>query len=318
MPSLGLKLGLSSKSPTRSSAPETWDVQVLIGDGAFNFSLVIYGSKNLIVDWGDGTIQTITDLTLGSPVYTKTYSTAGLYTIKIKGSMEYGTIRFGNNTTQRSRVVATSAAPKIIGLISFNGTFDGCGIQSVPEDLFAYNPDITDVNGCFIKSGLKSIPPNLFSKNTKITDFSYCFSQCRGLSSIPFGLFANNTAATNFDVCFFNCDYLTALPSDLFINNINAELFNYTFQNCIRLTSVPSNLFVNNIKARAFINCFFNVTLTTTSYSELLANIASNASLRPNNVPFGGGKSKYNNNGAIARSTLTAKNWSISDGGLQS
>jgi hypothetical protein len=45
--------------------------------------------------------------------------------------------------------------------------------------------------------------------------------------------------------------------------------------------------------------------------------MASNASSRLNNVSFGGGNSKYNTNGQTARNTLSAKNWTFTDGGLE-
>jgi hypothetical protein len=110
---------------------------------------------------------------------------------------------------------------------------------------------------------------------------------------------------------------LTSVPSELFASNTVATNFNSSFESCTALSSVPSGLFANNTAVISFADCFSSVTLTTSSYSNLLINIASNAASRLNNVPFGGGNSKYNLDGETARNILTGKNWTFADGGLE-
>ena len=84
------------------------------------------------------------------------------------------------------------------------------GLTSIPENLFANCPNVTDFSWCFYDcSGLTSIPANLFAKNTAVTTFKGCFSSCSGLTSIPANLFAKNTAVTTFYQCFFYCSGLT-------------------------------------------------------------------------------------------------------------
>ncbi len=247
-----------------SSGPETWDVGITTTSTNQPFSVNIFSgiSPDITVDWGDGTVETFT--TIG--VKTRTYVSAGSYTVKISGSFASGgNIRLGNTTAERARVQSTSVIPTILGLINF----------------------------------------------------SQSFLNCSSLTSIPAGLFDNNTSVTTFFGTFFGCSSLTNIPSDLFDSNTSVTSFGGTFQNCSSLTTIPSDLFANNTSVTSFFNTFLGVTLTTTSYSNLLINMASNAASRNNNVPFHGGFSKYNTDGETAKSTLEAKFWSFTDGGLE-
>jgi hypothetical protein len=331
----------------RRSEPTTWDIGIQIDlnlNPTFSINIFAGTNPNITVDWGDGTVETFT--TIG--VKTKTYASAGSYTVKISGSFASGgNIRLGSTNIEKSIVQSTSVIPTIPGLDNFNQSFQGClELTSIPSNLFVNNPNVTSFLGCFSGCGsLTSIPTNLFANNTAVTNFSFCFSSCNSLTSIPENLFANNTAVTNFDQCFaqcislisipsllfFNninvqrfvncfvsCESLTSVPADLFANNIAVTTFFGVFSSCTSLTSIPANLFANNIAVTTFAFAFLNVILTTTSYSNLLINIASNAASRNNNVPFGGGNSSYNLAGQTAKQTLEAKGWTFTDGGLDS
>jgi hypothetical protein len=149
-----------------------------------------------------------------------------------------------------------------------------------------------------------------------LANFDFTFFACVGLSSIPAGLFDNNPAVTSFDRTFYICSALSSIPAGLFNNNTAATNFQQTFSLCRNLISVPQNLFNNNVIANNFLNCFEDVILSTESYSNLLINMASNSANRPNNVFFGGGKSKYNLAGQTARQSLEAKGWTFTDLGL--
>jgi hypothetical protein len=127
-----------------------------------------------------------------------------------------------------------------------------------------------------------------------------------------------------FQNTFKNCTFLNSIPRNLFANVPHVTNFFGCFAGCTSLTSVPADLFSANLKANDFRGCFNGVTLTTASYSNLLINLASTASERPNGdqgndgpLTFHGGNSKYNLAGQAARNILLAKGWQISDGGLQ-
>ena len=153
------------------------------------------------------------------------------------------------------------------GLTSFYNCFAGCnGLTSIPEGLFANNPEATDFGGCFHTcNGLTSIPSDLFANNTKVTSFRNCFQNCTGLTSIPSNLFANNPEVIGFDTCFENCTGLTSIPSNLFANNPKNTSFYYCFGECTGLTSIPEGLFANNPKVTNFSYCFENCNGLTSS-----------------------------------------------------
>lgn len=240
----------------------TWDIGIQTTLDNQTFSLRIFGiNPNINVDWGDGTLETFTDI----GTKTRTYATAGNYTIRINGSFDSeGNIRLGFSAQERERVISTSEIPEILGITSFENSFTDTSLTFIPE--------------------------NLFANNTNVTNFAGAFLSCSLITSIPTGLFSNNTVATNF---------------------LN------TFAFCTSLNSVPENLFANNILANNFESCFNNVSLTTTSYSNLLINLASNASNRPDNVSFDAGNSYYNLAGQTAKQVLQAKNWVFADLGLE-
>ena len=99
----------------------------------------------------------------------------------------------------------------VVESTSFSNCFYSCSaLTSVPEGLFANNPDVTDFSSCLRNcSALTSVPEGLFANNPDVTDFSNCFRYCFALTSVPEGLFANNPNVKNFSYCFGYCDALT-------------------------------------------------------------------------------------------------------------
>ena len=318
----------------------TWDIGIQTITANQAFGVQIDGTNiNITIDWGNGTTQIFTTAGLK----TIPYVAPGNYTIKISGSLSSnGNIRLG--TINGQFVKSTSIIPAIQGLTNFEYTFTDCNaLTNVPAGLFVNNPLATNFRYCFAGcTSLTKIPENLFANNPAITNFEGCFRNCPSIARIPNNLFINNMAVTNFILCFSNST-ITTIPENLFTNNIAVTDFEACFRGCPSLTNIPSNLFKNNTAVTNFALCFSNtsltnvpsdlfanntavtsfnglfngVTLTTTSYSNLLINMASNASSRQNNVAFGGGNSRYNSAGQTARQTLQAKNWTFSDLGLQ-
>jgi len=269
----------------------TWNVGIQTTSTNQTFGIEINGTNpNITVDWGNGLVETFT--TTGAK--TRTYATAGNYTVKISGSLgSSGQIQLGANNEQRARVISTSEIPTIPGLTNLQEAFFNC-------------------------TSLTVIPSNLFSNNPGITNFISTFDGCSSLTSIPAGLFANNAAATNFTSTFYRCSSLTSIPTGLFDNNTAVTSFDGIFGECSSLTIVPAGLFANNIAVTGFgfVSTFIGVGLTTLSYSNLLMNMASNAASRQNNVSFNGGNSRYNLAGQAAKQTLEAKGWTFTDLGL--
>jgi hypothetical protein len=292
------------------SSNEFWNVNIQTTAPNQTFGININGtSLNIIVDWGDGSpIQTFTSAGEKS----KTYSNAGDYIIKIKGSFgpegpnifsTFGIINLGLNYAsfaEKSRVKSIGPIPHMPGLTSLSYAFANC-------------------------TSLTVIPPNLFAANKKINSLTNCFEGCTSLTEVPANLFVNNPWIGSFAGCFEGCTSLnTITSSDLFSNNIIMTTYDFDgaefgsmFKNCTSLTNVPSNFFQSALNVQSFDQCFEGVTLTTNSYSNLLINMASNSAARPPLVPFGGGNSKYNLAGQVAKQILEDINWVFYDSGLE-
>ena len=250
-------------------APKTWDLTVQTTDVNQTFTVDINAglNPNVNVDWDDGTVETFT--TTGQK--THTYSSAGIYKIRIGASFTSGgNIRFGSDAENKHRLKKTSIIPFIKGLTNFSSTFNGCtGLSgSIPADLFRYNTLVSTSGfygtffGC---SGLTgSLPTDLFRYNPLVSTggFSQTFQGCTGLTgSLPADLFRYNTlvSTSGFYATFSGCSGLTgSLPADLFRYNtqVSTSGFYATFSGCSGLTgSLPSDFFRYNTQVSTYGFC---------------------------------------------------------------
>ena len=219
----------------------------------------------LTVDWGDGT--TPTTVASGTALSSKdafchsyplTYVN---YNIIITSGQTDKTLQqippfgYSNRRDSRGKLVSIDTPLLNTAETDFGSCFNGyISLQSIPEDLFANNPQATNFSCCFYScTSLRSIPGGLFAHNSQATDFSYCFYETR-LQSIPEGLFANNPQATNFRDCFSGTS-LQSVPEGLFANNLQATDFWGCFSGTL-LQSVPEDLFAHNPQATNFYHCF--------------------------------------------------------------
>ena len=146
-------------------------------------------------------------------------------------------------------------------LTSLANAFEGCkALTTIPENLFANNPEVTNFFFTFSScSALESIPEQLFANNPKVIDFGAIFSSCTSLKSIPENLFANCPTVTNFGSTFSNCYALATIPEKLFANCPKVTSFSRTFLACRTLKSVPAGLFDNNRKVTDFGSRFYGL-----------------------------------------------------------
>ena len=139
------------------------------------------------------------------------------------------------------------------------------GPLSVPElkdekVYITFKEDLTSLANAFEGcKALTTIPENLFANNPEVTDFSYTFEGCSALKSIPENLFANCPAVTNFGSTFSNCYALATIPEKLFANCPKVTSFFRTFLACRTLKSVPAGLFDNNRKVTDFGSRFYGL-----------------------------------------------------------
>ena len=206
---------------------------------------------NFQVNWGDGTTETgITNSNI-SEKSKHQYQNAGTYDIKIKG--KYESLQTSSNSTETANYTKLKkvkqwgttglkyvsfyycynmdeiVSPTENSFINLIGIYLGyTSIQSIPENLFANCPNVTDFimtfEGC---RNLTNIPEKLFEKCPNVTDFSQTFYECSNLTGIPTNLFKNCKKVENFRGTFHGCDSLTGNAPELWKRGTNSEENNY-------------------------------------------------------------------------------------------
>ena len=256
------------------------------------FGINISAAGEFVIDWGDGTIETINKTNTTNTTYLHDYSTTGEYTIGIGGqATAYNTDPYTATISFPSDFVYDifSIDGSLGAIFStlpdgsqprFYNTFFSVGVSTVPAELFTGISGAPVKNmfaGTFSLSLLRTIPDGLFAGISGAPAegmFSGTFRDCSGLTgTIPAGLFGNLTGAPAgqmFNSTFYGCSGLTgAIPDGLFGNLTGAPaayMFQYTFYGCSKLTSIPENLF-GNISGTAqnymFSSTFYNCTSLT-------------------------------------------------------
>lgn len=175
-------------------------------------------SGSMTVNWGDGTVEEYTPETACAGMYPEhEYETAGEYTVAVE-CCRFENLYIANAYMDEGEVVGPSISahtlksinsplPRIGGVYDLmsSGTFvDGsisgawCGygkLESIPEDLFAGNPEIKSFKSTFAGcTSLTSIPENLFAGNVNAESFEQCFNGCTGLAGFTLRIGSSNVA----------------------------------------------------------------------------------------------------------------------------
>jgi len=230
------------------------------------FRFYMSASGTFYVDWGDGTVDTITRTDTTETLYSHTFATSGVKTIRFGGlatgytSLSEAAIRFGNDEATSSKVATIHGS---IGQImctlgnsarrqpKFKQTFSYTQITNIPENLFSgvYGFGYKLFDGTFMFSHITSIPENLFINISGAggDTFIRTFLGCSLLTSIPSGLFKNISQGSgyNFYSTFQGCASLKYIPENLFAHvKAGPYLFMATFKNCTNLSGyIPPSLF---------------------------------------------------------------------------
>lgn len=249
--------------------------------GYKTISLPIDGEVDCIVDWGDGTVENITE---GLPLHT--YKSAGEYEVVISGTVtalhglsvggsiyyltaikQWGStgltdLYYAFNYCGALTYVAEAGEDTFAKVESFCGAFNYCtGLTSLPEGLFGNCPAATDFYRAFANcTGLLTVPENLFAGCPNAVSFQSTFNHCTALTEIPEGLFAHCPELTDATYTFNECTALTSIPEGLFANNSKINSFYRTFYGLYSLLSIPAGLFKNCPEVtsfeRTFANCY--------------------------------------------------------------
>ena len=221
---------------------------------------------NFQVDWGDGTTETgITNDNISTKSKHQ-YQNAGTYDIKIKGKYECldcsGDAMETANYDKLKKVKQWGTTG--LKYVAFNYCSNLNEIVSPTENSFS---NLIGIRLAY--TSIQSIPENLFANCPNVTNFSYLFIQCENLKSIPEKLFANCPNVTSFQGTFVYCSNLTSIPEKLFANCPNVMSFEGTFQSCNSITSIPEKLFDNSKKVESFKRTFCGCSMLTGKAPEL-------------------------------------------------
>jgi surface protein len=240
------------------------------------------GIYNCLIDWGDGTTNTVT--TWNDPNLLHTYSTGGGYIIKISGVCRGW--RF-NNTGDRLKMLNIHQWGTDFRLGTNQGNyFHGCSNLRISAVDILNTVDITNFSNLFRNCSSLSMVPNMNLWNVRNVDnMTFVFANCTNFNQ-PLNNW-NVENVNNMGSMFANC------------TNFNQPLNNWNVRNVRHMTS----MFVN---ANNWGTQNYSAALIQWSRLPLRRNVVANF-----------GTNKYSLSAATARQNIiTNFNWAITDGGL--
>ena len=320
----------------------TWDTSLTLGGSSasnqIQLPLQSTGVYNFVVDWGDGTQDTITSWNQAETLHT--YATAGIYTIGLVGTItewSFGTSIVNDN----QKFLSISSGGSLQFGVSADLNFYQCinlellGVTDVP-DLSATTYLQNTFDGC---TSLTTINRSNEWNTSNLTALIASFANCVNFDSDISSWDVSNV--TNFNAMFADCHkfnsdisgWNTSNNTDMFEMFLNCFLFNQpigswnvanvinfqsTFENATAFNQNIANWDVSN--AVNFSSFMTGKTFVNYSSANLdsIYNKWSLLAVQPNltNVDFG--TIKYTLAGQAGKNILTGapNNWQIFDGGI--
>ena len=106
--------------------------------------------------------------------------------------------------------------PKVL---VFERAFNNCKkLAIIPENLFRYNNLAKNMGGIFSETVITSIPENLFANNPNIVDISYAFQDCKNITFIPQSIINKASSTSTHYFTFKGCtaaSNYSSLPQSL-------------------------------------------------------------------------------------------------------
>jgi len=215
----GIVPGAIAVAPPEPVAPEwlEFEVTTTAPNQTYSWQIAAGTGISATTQWGDGTTQTHT----AAGIFTKTYASAGVYTVRIQASWATsGTFNLRPNADRTRLTRLLSPIPGFAGLTNLLNFLNGC----------------TGLTG--------SIPTDFLRYVVNVTNFSALFSGCTGLTgSIPTDFLRYVVNATNLSNFLSGCSGLTgSTPADFLRYVVNATNLSSLLQNCTRLQLTPDIL----------------------------------------------------------------------------
>ena len=243
------------------------------------------GTFNAIIDWGDGTVETITTYN----GFSHEYADIDDYTISITGTFPNIYLNSGASAPKLKRVTNLGT----VGWTRLNNAFYGC------TNLTQFTAGSTDTSAVtsmaimlFNCSNLTSLDVSSFD-TSNVTSMALMVGNCTGLTSLDLASF-DTSSVTNMAQMFFGCSSVTSL--------VGVE-----------------DWAITGLDGTADLTQFLTVgSMTTAQYDNLLVKWEAQASGIPAMTPSFG-TSTYTGGSAAAtarQDLIDIDGWSISDGGI--
>jgi hypothetical protein len=197
------------------------------GEKKAAFPLNLYGQNgtSVTINWGDGSIETLTPADYAAADSTASvheYASAGEYT-----------------------VTATSGSWETIYLLScyVDGAITSANNANLP--VYVWRRTLTAVESPLppVKGVKKLAAVDATAMTESDDDLGYLFHRCEKMTSIPANTFVLCSHITVLTAIFYHCSLMTTIPAGLLDPLVNAVDLSQFFRYWIALTSVPEGLF---------------------------------------------------------------------------
>ena len=189
---------------------------------------------NKTVDWGDGTIETISNTS-----FSHVYVSVGVYTLKMNGNY----VQYADGTYDHYKLTETGEL--VTALVSWGNQqygslanmFSGCYyMTSIPSSWDALS-NVTSIYELFYSCGSLESIPSTWAGLSSVTNARYAFRGCSSLTSIP-SSWEGLGNVTTVDSMFEVCTSLTQIPDSwVGLNSLTETPFMFYF--CTSLTTIP-------------------------------------------------------------------------------
>jgi surface protein len=174
----------------------TWDTSLGVGT---TVTLALAGKVDVVIDWGDGTIETVHTHHKEPPMHD--YVVDGIYTVLVTGSATaYNSYEKGGEINDRAKLVSVDNWGRL-GFTSMKWAFYNCdNLVSVPatsEGLEA----VTDMSGMFSGANLFNQPIGNWDTSS-VGDMSYMFYNASSFKGAISGW--DTSSVTDMDYMFYN------------------------------------------------------------------------------------------------------------------
>ena len=203
------------------------------------------GTFNAGIEWGDGSVSTVTSYNDAN--LTHTYATAGDHLIRIRGS--FPNIYF-NNGGDKLKVKSVENLGTV-GWTTLNAAFRGCTNMTSFTAGTTDTSSVTDMYQMFRGStSITSLDLSSFDTSS-VTSMSNMFYDCTNLTTLDVSSF-NTSSVTSMSYMFYNCSSLTSLDVSNF-DTSSVTNMGSMFRSLTNLTSLDvSNFDTSSVTSMSY------------------------------------------------------------------